>query len=171
MEDWLGWVSREIWAVGVGEEPGWSRAGCRAASRPLSPHGPASHFVLDALHTGSKGGRGGVQGRRGKARRTLCLGKARGWLGRTLVRDDSAGKGKQADEEEPPHRGGTVVNRGGRCEMLQAVQRRALDRRGGGWKGIWRSRNTQTDATHMWLPCELLGRVAVRKTLVVGVPW
>ena len=60
-----------------------------------------------------------MQGRRGKARRTLCLGKARGWLGRTLVRDDSAGKGKQADEEEPPHV--AVVNRGLDGEMLQAV--------------------------------------------------
>ena len=74
-----------------------------------------------------------MQGRRGKARRTLCLGKARGWLGRTLVRDDSAGKGKQADEEEPPHRGGTVVNRGSMRDVAGGFRCGP----GGGKKGIW----------------------------------
>ena len=103
VEDWLGWVSRERWAVGVGEEPGWGS--WRLPRRLQTSFAPRSRlpFCAGCLAHWLKGGKGGVQGRRGAARRTLCLGKARGWLGRTLVRDDSAGKGKQADEDEPPH--------------------------------------------------------------------
>ena len=58
---------------------------------------------MEALHTGSEGGKGRREGPTGRGEEEPP-GKV--WRGRTLVRDYREGRGQQADDDETPHRTG-----------------------------------------------------------------